>query len=179
MIYFTSDLHLGHANIIRHCGRPFENVSEMDDALIDNWNMRVHRDDIIYIVGDLIFRAKNPEYYLERLKGKKHLITGNHDKQWIKHVDIGKHFFSVTSFQEIGDGNHKITLCHYPMMSWNGMNRGSYLIFGHIHNNTNGTYWPLLKTMTNALNAGVDINGFIPVTFEELVENNERFRKES
>jgi calcineurin-like phosphoesterase family protein len=65
------------------------------------------------------------------------------------------------------------------MMSWDGMSKGSFLIFGHIHNNTNDTYWPLLKTMTNALNASVDINGFMPVTFDELVENNERFQKEN
>ncbi len=47
---------------------------------IDNWNIRVHRDDIIYIVGDLMFRVKNLEHYLEGLKGKEHLVVGNHDK---------------------------------------------------------------------------------------------------
>lgn len=45
MIYFTSDLHLGHANIIRHCNRPFSSVEEMDDALIDNWNAKVTNAD--------------------------------------------------------------------------------------------------------------------------------------
>jgi calcineurin-like phosphoesterase family protein len=107
MIYFTSDLYLGHANIIKHCNRPFEDVSKMDDALIDNWNMRVHRDDTIYIVGDLMFRVKSPENCLERLKGKKHLVVGNHDKQWIKRIDIGNTLFLLFPFRKSATENTK------------------------------------------------------------------------
>ena len=78
MIWYTSDLHLGHANVIRHCGRPFADADEMDTALIKNWNARVHRNDTVYIVGDFLFRAKKPaEEYLSALKGKKHLVTLN------------------------------------------------------------------------------------------------------
>lgn len=78
---------------------------------------------------------------------------------------------------EINDGSHKITLCHYPMMSWNGCNKGAFHIHGHIHNNRNDSYWPLLLQMPHALNAGVDVNGFAPVTFNELVENNRIFKE--
>jgi calcineurin-like phosphoesterase family protein len=63
-------------------------------------------------------------------------------------------------------------------MTWNGMAKGSYLIYGHIHNNTNSDYWPLLKLMPNALNAGVDINKFHPVSFDELLYWNDKFRKQ-
>ena len=81
MIYFTIDMHLGHENIIRLCNRPFSNVEEMDQALIDNWNRRVQPQDTIYILGDLMFRNKKPpEEYLRQLNGKKHLIIGNHDR---------------------------------------------------------------------------------------------------
>ena len=55
MLYFTADLHLGHANIIRHCGRPFASVEDMDRCLIDNWNRRVRPEDTVYILGDLMF----------------------------------------------------------------------------------------------------------------------------
>ena len=54
MIFFTSDLHLGHKNIIRLCGRPFESVEEMDEILIDNWNKKIHRCDTVYILGDIM-----------------------------------------------------------------------------------------------------------------------------
>lgn len=88
MIYYTSDLHLGHANVIRHCDRPFADADEMDAALINNWNAKVHRNDTVYIVGDFLFRAKRPaEGYLSSLKGKKHLIIGNHDKYWMKKIN--------------------------------------------------------------------------------------------
>ena len=64
MIYFTSDLHLGHANIIRHCNRPFSSVEEMDETLIRNWAKRVKANDTVYVLGDLMFRnQKSPEEY--------------------------------------------------------------------------------------------------------------------
>jgi calcineurin-like phosphoesterase family protein len=174
MLYFTSDLHLGHANIIRLCNRPFASLEEMDETLIANWNARVTNGDTIYVLGDLMFRvASDPGEYLTRLKGKKHLILGNHDTSWIKKVDLAKNFQSVERLSVISTGKCKVTLCHYPMMSF----EGSYLIYGHIHNNKNDTYWPLLRTMEYALNAGVEINGYQPVTFDELVHNNRAFRE--
>lgn len=66
-------------------------------------------------------------------------------------------------------------MCHYPMLSWKHCQR-SYMIQGHIHNDTEMDFWPLLATRSNVLNAGVDINFFQPVTFEELVANNEWFK---
>lgn len=132
MIYFTSDLHLGHANVIRHCSRPFASVEEMDETLIANWNAKVHRDDTVYILGDFIFRnQKPPEEYLSRLKGKKHLIVGNHDKDWMKKLKLEDWFESVDMMRTMSDSQRKLTLCHYPMMSWP---RG-WMIYGHIHEN--------------------------------------------
>ncbi len=81
MIYYTADLHLGHENAIKFDQRPFACVEEMDEALIRNWNARVTDRDRIYIAGDLIFRSKRaPEWYLERLRGIKYLVIGNHER---------------------------------------------------------------------------------------------------
>ena len=77
---------------------------------------------------------------------------------------------------EIQIDGRNMTLCHYPMMTWDGAAEGSYLIYGHIHNNTKDSYWPLLSQMENAVNAGVEINGYMPVTFEEMVRSNQVFR---
>ena len=173
MIYFTSDLHIGHANIIKFCDRPFSTVHEMDETLIENWNARVTDSDTVYILGDLMFRNEiDPEEVLSRLKGRKYLITGNHDKKWMHQIDLKKHFEKVSKLMVLRLGKKTITLCHYPMMAF----EGNYLIYGHIHNNKSDLYYPLLKTMENALNAGVEINGYMPVTFEELVENNRKFK---
>jgi calcineurin-like phosphoesterase family protein len=179
VIFFTADLHLGHANIIKHCDRPFSSVEEMDEHLIFAWNKSVRPNDSVYILGDLIFRSSaSPDSYLSRLRGKKHLIFGNHDKDWVKKSNMSEHFISVERFAEISDGKHKITLCHYPLMSWNHMAKGSYMIHGHIHNNREAFYFPMLRQMPNLLNAGVEINDYRPVSFDVLVANNERFKSE-
>jgi calcineurin-like phosphoesterase family protein len=56
------------------------------------------------------------------------------------------------------------------------MNKGAYQVYGHIHNNTNDTYWPLLREMPCSLNAGVEINYYVPAMFEEMVDNNAAFK---
>lgn len=176
MIYFTSDLHLGHENIIKHCDRPFQSADEMDEMLISNWNGCVTNNDTVYILGDLIFRSrKAPEEYLSQLKGKKHLIIGNHDRSWVSKCDLNRYFESVNNLLYISDGQHQITLCHYPMMSWPHAQR-CYMVYGHIHNNTNADFWPLIENSEKMLNAGVDVNHFKPVTFDEMVENNKELK---
>lgn len=176
MVYFTSDLHLGHANIIRLCRRPFSDVDEMDRFLVDGWNARVRDDDHVYVVGDLSFKSARPvSFYLDRLGGHKHLVVGNHDGSWMGSVDLGRYFESVDMMVCLDDDGHSLVLCHYPMMSWPG--HGSFLVYGHVHGNKPEGYWPLLKTYTRALNASVEINGYQPVTFDELVANNESWRR--
>ena len=173
MIYYISDLHLGHANIIKLCNRPFADVDEMNAALISNWNTRITNGDTVYICGDLMFRsATEPELFLRQLRGKKHMIVGNHDSSWMKKIELSQYFESVENLKIFNNGRHKITLCHYPMMSF----EGKYLIHGHIHNNKSDSYWNLLRSMDNALNASVEINNYAPVTFDELAENNMRFK---
>ena len=176
MNYFTSDLHLGHRNIIRLCNRPFATIEEMDETLIRNCNAKVTNGDTVYILGDLLFRNEKPaEEYLKQLKGKKHLIIGNHDRDWVKKCNLEDFFESVNNLHFISDGKRQMTLCHYPMMSWPHMTR-CYMVFGHIHGNTDADYWPLIRENDLMLNAGADVNGFAPVTFEEMQENNYRHK---
>lgn len=157
------------------CDRPFANAAEMDEALIANWNARVTNGDTVYVVGDLMFRiAGSPVAYLDRLKGKKHLIIGNHDNSWMKKTQLTKYFESVEYMTIINTGKCKLTLCHYPMMTFNS----SYLVYGHIHNNKDNVYWPLLRSMENALNAGAEVNGYRPVELDELIANNIVFRQD-
>jgi calcineurin-like phosphoesterase family protein len=179
--FYTADPHFAHRNIIRHCDRPFATVEEMDAVLIENWNRRVGPEDEVYMLGDFLFFAGDPADYIRQLAGKKYLILGNHDETWIKKMEKRgtawrDWFEDVQLMMEITDGDRKLVLCHYPMMTWNGVGEGSTLLYGHIHNNTKDTYWPLLRQMDNALNAGVDINGFQPVTLAELERNNAAFR---
>ena len=183
MIYFISDTHFGHLNILDSCKRPFESIEEMNETLIANWNKKVTSDeDEVYIVGDFSYRSReHVSIYLNRLRGRKHLIIGNHDFKWIKNVpDMEEYFASVSHMELINLGKKLITLCHYPMIEWNRSRYAkqqegstSWLIHGHIHNDREGMAYIFIKeNLPCALNAGVDINGFEPVTFEELLKNN-------
>ena len=190
MIYYISDTHFGHANVIRMCDRPYADIKEMNEDFIARWNGRVTNGDTVYIVGDLFFgKITSAEIVdiLTRLKGKKHLILGNHDDSWMRklkneHIELIKHLNGNYGFLEsindmltVNTPFGKAILCHYPLMSF----RAKWQIHGHIHGNTDMNYWPLLETMDHSLNASVEINEYRPVTFEELVQNNWSFKESS
>ena len=172
MIYYTADLHIGHENILKLSNRPFSTIEEMNETLVINWNSVVTDSDDVYICGDMFYRSvEEPKKYLERMKGKKHLIRGNHDK-WLKDESNHKYFEEITYYKEISDMGNRVILFHYPILEWNAYFRGSYHIFGHIHNNTDNDTFIALKRLERALNAGVDANNFFPVTLEKLIVNN-------
>ena len=177
MVYFTADIHFGHENVIKFCNRPFTSVEEMDETLIANWNSRVHGNDTVFILGDMFFRISDAEPVLKQLKGKKRLIIGNHDGSWMKKVDLTRYFESIDSFLETSDGQHGLTLCHYPLLSWRHQMK-SFMVHGHIHNDTAMDFWPLISVRDRVLNAGCDVNNYMPVTFDEMVFNNEKFKAE-
>lgn len=183
MIYFTSDLHLGHENAIKHCGRPFSSVEEMNEFIIANWNKRVHKDDIVYIVGDITLKNVGGEDFARKLKGTKILICGNHD-QFIRQPGAAELFDDIKMMDELRIDGRRVTLCHYPMIEWPGSRRDpgtkpyGYLVYGHIHNGVKEIFRHLYES-ENALNVGMDVNGFIPVTWDELVENNMAYRKKA
>ena len=180
MTLFTSDLHLGHNNIVNLCKRPFADVDEMDAVLIDNWNRKVKKNDVVYLTGDAVWDKKKVAFYMEQLSGKKILIAGNHDSTWIKREECQKYFDDIVPYLEVHLNGHPITMCHYPMLEWRSSREESkrklgYLIHGHIHNRIADEYRQLFLQF-NALNAGVDVNFFEPVTFDELVKNNLSFK---
>ena len=177
MIYYIADIHFGHNNIIRNCLRPFENADEMDRVIIENWNRRVRPEDTVYVIGDMFFRNEHPaKEYLSELKGNKILIIGNHDHSWMKEGVTDRFFDRISYMEEIYDGSDMVTVCHYPMMTWNGAQKGSYLVYGHIHNDTDQDYWPIIAGRDHMLNAGVEVNHYTPVTLPELISNNQAFK---
>jgi calcineurin-like phosphoesterase family protein len=176
MFFYTADVHFGHDAIIDLCNRPFENAAEMESIMIELWNAKVKSNDTVFIVGDLFYRHKDPESVLAQLKGKKRLILGNHDSSWTSKCNLAKYFQSVDSYLEISDGKRNVVLCHYPLMTWKHPQK-TYMVHGHIHNRTDTEYWNLIKNNPYILNAGVDVNGLCPVTFEQMVVNNELYKE--
>ena len=175
--YFISDTHFGHENVIKFSDRPFENLAEMEKALTENWNSRVTPDDDIYIVGDFAWRATHDHLIktIRSLNGRKHLIMGNHDFRYLQFEDFREEFVEIEKSLEIKLEGERIVLCHYPIAEWHQQHRGSWHIHGHLHNRKNDTFL-FLRNKEKALNAGVEINNFMPVTFEELIINNNKFK---
>lgn len=174
-VFFTSDLHFGHKNIIRFDNRPFTSVEEMDEALIRNWNKKVKKNDLIYILGDISWHKddKTCEIF-ERLNGRKILIKGNHDRV---HGKIKNYFEEITDYKEITlPGNKHITLCHYPIVFFNRHHYGAFMFYGHVHNShewqmTENYKFELeeLDIRCNMFNVGTMVHNYEPVTFEEIV----------
>ena len=176
MILYTSDLHFGHANAIKFDHRPFGDKDEMDRVLIELWNGRVQPDDTVYIVGDICYKSEHtPDWYLSRLKGHKILILGNHDWKIQDDPKTLRYLDGLEKMLRIKDGDKDIVLCHYPLAEWEGYYHGIWHIYGHIHNTKSETY-EIMKNKERALNAGCMINNYTPVSFNELVRNNEIFK---
>lgn len=171
MNYYISDLHLGHYNIIKLCNRPFKSIDEMNNVLIKNWNSVVTDNDDVYIVGDLFYRTTIDEMLkiLKKLKGKKHLITGNHDKDIIRNKELRNQFIEIRDILTINDNGIKIVLCHYPMVEWDGYYRDVLHFYGHIHNNFENATTKYISSIKNAYNVGADLLGFMPRTSKEII----------
>ena len=175
--YFISDTHFGHAHIIDLCGRPWGTVEAMDRDLIGLWNARVGPDDHVYHLGDFSYRnATSPKTYLRKLNGRKHLIIGNHDyKSLLKTPDVASCFESIDSALSItAPDGRRAFLCHYPLAD---PPKHVWSLYGHVHNNREWPGFELVRDQPLSLNCCADINGYMPVTLEELIANNEQWRK--
>ena len=124
-IHFTSDFHVGHTNILKFDKRPFQDVNEMHQTLIQNWNECVNENDIVFYLGDFSYRDNSlAKWFRDQLNGKIYFICGNHDRV----RDISKLGFEriyeygteiSIADKDLKKGFQDIVLCHYPILSWN------------------------------------------------------------
>lgn len=169
MIYFTSDLHFYHENIISHSNRPFSNSEEMNQILIENWNEKIKANDEIYILGDVtMLGAAYATEALEQLKGRKYLIKGNHDLFVNKQAFDRSIFEWVKDYHELNYQKEQFVLFHYPIASWNHIHRGSIHLHGHQHNSKEYNQENLEKGLRR-YDVGVDANNMAPVSIEEIL----------
>ena len=170
-VFFTSDTHFYHSNIINFCGRPFKNVEVMNETLIANWNSVVGPDDIVFHLGDFCLGG-SAEWtnILNRLNGKIYLIVGNHD---IKNLRQGYYslFEHIAMQMHIEVGKQKIYLNHCPFLCYGGAYRDTWQLFGHVHTSKQNTGIDaprLHMLLPTHYDVGVDNNNFTPVSFEQV-----------
>lgn len=170
-VYFTSDTHFNHANIIGFCSRPFKNVNEMNETLITNWNRVVGADDIVFHLGDFCLGG-SAEWtnVLNRLNGKIYLIVGNHDMKNLRQSYYDR-FEEIVMQKHIEIGKQKIYLNHCPFLCYGGAYKDTWQLFGHVHtskNNTGKDASRLNMLFPTQYDVGVDNNNFTPVSFDQV-----------
>lgn len=174
-IFFTSDTHFCHENIIKYCKRPFCSVEENNEEIIRRWNDKVPEDGIVFHLGDVAFGSvEDVDNILDRLNGKIYLVIGNHD--WRRIVNQHAHHFEYMTQQiNMKIGKRHIILNHYPMLAFSGAWRGidaTYQLFGHVHTSPytdEGIDQQRMKYLfTSQYDVGVDNNNFTPVSWKEV-----------
>lgn len=170
MIWFTSDLHFNHLNILKYeaASRPFADITEMNEALIANWNSVVKENDTIYVLGDFFMgQPDSVQSILNRLNGRIILVRGNHDGR--AKLDIyranGIEIHDITYLSYKG---RFFILCHFPIASPEFIemvrrdNAETVVLYGHLHGNAptgyhEGTY-----------HIGADTNNLTPISIEQI-----------
>ena len=197
MNYYISDLHFFSKNQtaegLNFDNRPFKNVDEMHETMLNNWNSRVTNGDTVYILGDISNRGKNEDLIalVAKLKGKKVLIVGNHED--IRDYRYKQLFHAIYDYLEITDyadkQPYKLVLCHYPILMWNGQHNGTILLYGHLHDSIEEAYFKKCLSEMNggefairrphekeivAINVGcmMPYIDYTPRTLEEILVNN-------
>lgn len=172
MLWFTSDLHLNHENMLGYAHRPFATVEEMGVTLLHNINERVSADDTLWILGDVCMgqeKGRRIASFLSQLTCRDVRLTrGNHDPRDVDALLLAG-FTEVRELAEVSLGNRqRAMLCHYPMLSWNRRLRGALMLHGHIH--SEGMTYNEENRRNGCLryDVGVDANRFAPVSGDEL-----------
>ena len=171
-VWFTSDTHFWHENIIRFCNRPFSSIQEMNEELIRRWNETVPEEGVVFHLGDFAFGgAKEWNEVMFRLNGKIYLILGNHDMKQMKQGFMQR-FEHVTQQMTIRVGGQSIILNHNPFLTYGGCSRNTWQLFGHLHSgplSDQGKDLTRLQVLfPRQYDVGVDNNDYRPVSFLQV-----------
>ena len=162
MIWFWADTHFNHPGIMHYCARPYENVWEMNQDLVDRWNSVVGGRDEIYLLGDFgFYHSSLPplEGIFSLLKGKKHLIIGNHDEKNKRVLKLP--WTTQETLQMLRQDGARVGLCHYPFETWASAHKGSLHLHGHSHGS-------LKRKIPHRWDVGVDAEPY-PISLEEVL----------
>ena len=175
MNYYSADTHAQHYNIILGHSwgfRRFKDVAEMDATMVTNINSLVGEKDTFWHLGDVAWTS--PGTFLKQLKCRDiRIVLGNHDKKHgfleLKRLAANGSIQLFTGYQDIKVDDQKITLCHYPMRSWNCSCHGSWMLHGHVHGK-------ITNPDPYTMDVGMDANDFKPVSHLEVVARMAQFK---
>lgn len=185
-VFFTTDCHFYHKNILKHCPERLKQIGvdpddeellhKHDQWLIDLWNASIGKKDIVYIVGDFSFaNVEWTQKLMGKLNGKKYAMIGNHD-QTIRRLEMRNYFEQVCEMKMVTfkksqydflEEDFQVFMCHYPMVTWPSKHYGCVQVHGHCHGRLDdfNEASPDLR-----VDAGIDgkLAGFKPISLEQL-----------
>lgn len=171
-LFFTSDQHLLHKNIIKYSKRPFADIEEMHEVMVSRWNAKVPKDGVVINLGDVsLGSATETVALLKRLNGTQHMIVGNHDKTVLDSKPCREHFASIHHYGQLhiddDDGNRgkqSIYMSHFPFEVWDRLYHGTWHLHGHCHNTLDS------HDGQKRLDVGVDnpVCDFAPISYNEV-----------
>lgn len=166
MKYFSSDWHIDHKNIIKYASRPFSSIEEMNIVLIGNMFKRLKKGDEFFFLGDMSFSTIGYDKVLSKIpKGVAfHWILGNHDKYKTGDNRVA----SMSYMKEIKIQGNPVTLCHYPMLSWNKSAHNSWMLYGHHHKGENNIKRIDNKISGKMLNVNCEFHDFLPLSERDI-----------
>lgn len=140
--WITSDLHFGHANIMKFCPvtrAGFRDVDHMNECMIQEWNAQVQPEDEVFILGDVAFLpAVKAVNIMHRLNGTKILIEGNHDRKLLQDPAFKACFRETHQYLRYNHDGQLVIMFHYPIHEWDQMHRGAVHFYGHVHGGKTG-----------------------------------------
>lgn len=171
--FFISDTHFFHSNILKFTGddgkriRPWNSLEDMHEYMIEKWNSVVKDNDYVYHLGDVTFQYHGAfNNLMSRLKGKKRLIVGNHDKIWNPALQMN--FEKVSLWKGFKEWN--FTAVHIPLML-QSLRDGAYCVHGHVHQNS--------LSNPNYINVSVEVRDYTPVHIDTIASEIKNAHKDT
>lgn len=191
-IFWSSDLHIGHAGVIKFSNRPFRDVDHMHQILLNNFNAMLTDHTVLYILGDVgLCSSDIMSKFIRQLKGTKVLVLGNHDKKLNAMYNIG--FDVVLNNATMQIAGEIVSMSHCPLLgvfredttnmrgsdgteNWHGESRkkarpftmvdnGQFHLQGHIHSPNGGKS---RRELHRQYDIGVDSNNYRPVSISQI-----------
>lgn len=168
MNYTLSDTHFGHKGSLawpNGAARPFSSIEEMHEYMILCWNSIVTNEDTVYFLGDFAYKASSGliKYIMSTLNGKIIFIKGNHDGDVLKVNKSIHRFESIHDILNIKLDDKEYVMCHYPLFSWQGKERGSIHLHGHTHGAIQKQNIDIKR-----YDCGVECNNYTPILINTL-----------
>lgn len=181
-VFFTADLHFGHENVIKFDERPFQTVEEMDAELVRRWNAKVGKGDLVYVLGDMIWKTRNSdaETLIRSLNGQIILIKGNHDR-FLSNAKAKNALAGVKDYDDIcvklEDGTERrVILFHQYIPFHIGHRHNGVHLYGHSHNTEEYSDEEFIKRRLRlkgysqqCYNVGCVHWNYEPVTLDEIL----------